>query len=169
MTDPAKWRIVGARADAWLMALTNAGVSAVETDVEVNWLQPPGPTITRADRATSPGPGTLPLIVAHSRLEDIDDAGVTIGVGDPALSVGWLPHCGCDACDDGSQSELDQLDAWFAGVVQGTFRLLSQGDRRIMVIDDGGWSASGRFRRREVEKSLADPAGWDEISGRSWL
>lgn len=32
-----------------------------------------------------------------------------------------------------------------------------------------GWSASGSFRRRQVERVLADPAGWTEISGAAWL
>ena len=35
---------------------------------------------------------------------------LTLGVGDPAVCIGWLPDCGCDACDSGSPNELEQLD-----------------------------------------------------------
>ena len=38
-----------------------------------------------------------------------------------------------------------------------------------MAIDDRGWQSQGRFRRGQVERILADPKGWDELSGPSWL
>jgi hypothetical protein len=92
-----------------------------------------------------------------------------LGVGDPAICVAWFPACGCDACDDGSQEVLDELDRHLLGVVSGTFRRLSSGDRVITVIEEGGLSASGAFRRGEVDAVLADPTGWDEVAGASWL
>jgi hypothetical protein len=58
--------------------------------------------------------------------------------------------------------------------VRGSFRRLTRGERNITVIEDGGWRASG-FRttaRRighQVDAILADPNGWDELSGLSWL
>jgi len=94
---------------------------------------------------------------------------VTLGVGDPATCVGWFPHCGCDACDGGSRSELDGLDRHIAGIVSGSFRRLSDDDRQITALDNDGRSASGQFQRGEVEAIIADPDGWDELAGSSWL
>jgi hypothetical protein len=174
LTNPAKWRILGARTDAWLVALVNAGLAIVEPDATVTWTSRRRPVISRAERAIPVAVGALELVVAHSQIGDVDDAGLVLGVGDPADCVNWFPDCGCDACDSGSQNELDHLDAHMVGIVTGSFRRLSDGERVITVIDDGGWSASG-FRStgrrigREVAAVLANPHGWDELTGRSWL
>ncbi len=169
LLDPAKWRIIGARADAWLVALVDAALAIVERDASVRWRVEPGPQISRTDRVGAFADGALPLIVARSRLGGVADAGVTLGLGDPVTCLAWFPHCGCDACDSGSHSELDHLDRHIVGVVTGSFRRLTDGKREITVLDDNGWSASGQFQRREVEAILADPSGWDELAGTSWL
>jgi hypothetical protein len=174
LTNPAKWRILGARTDAWLFALADAGLAVVEHDAQVTWRTQPGPVMSYAERAIPAGIGALELIVAHSRIGDVDDAGVVLGVGDPVECVDWFPDCGCDACDSGSQNELDHLDTHLLGIVTGAFRRLTRGERTVTVIGDGGWSASG-FRttaRRighQVEAVLADPNGWNDLRGRSWL
>ena len=169
LLDPAKWRIIGARADAWLAAIVEAGLATVEHDVAVEWVTTPGPTITRADRVVPLAVGALPLVVARSRIDDVDDAGVVLGVGDPAVCVSWFPQCGCDACDSGSRDELDHLDEHLRSIVRGAFRRLSKGRRTITVIGESGWSASGGFGRREVDAVLAHPTGWDELRGEPWL
>jgi hypothetical protein len=170
LLDPAKWRIIGARADAWLDAIVDTGLATVRHDMAVEWAAPPGPTITRTDRAVPIADAALPVVLARSRIDDVDDAGVVLGVGDPAVCVSWFPECGCDACDSGSQDELDRLDDHVLGIVRGTFRRLSKGRRTITVIgEQGGWSASGRFGRGGVGAVLADPAGWDVVRGESWL
>lgn len=169
LLDPAKWRIIGARADAWLIAVVDAGLAVVAPNAALAWRSDPGPVISRTDGVVPRAAGGLPLVVARSRLGDIDDAGVVLGVGDPAVCVTWFPDCGCDACDSGSQDELDHLDVHILGIVSGAFRRLSDGGREITVIGDGGWSASGQFVRHEVDAVLADPAGWNELTGPSWL
>jgi hypothetical protein len=170
LLDAAKWRILGARARAWVVALVDAGAAVVEPDAPVSWQAAPGPEISGADRVVPRAAGALPMIVARSRLGDLDDAGVTLGVGDPAVCVGWFPDCGCDACDSGSQDALDELDRHIAGIVSGTFRRLSRGSRTITVLDADGWSASGfSGGHREVSAVLTDPTGWDEVSGAPWL
>jgi len=50
------------------------------------------------------------------------DAGVSLGVGDPAVLVLAAPDCGCDACDSGSQDALDELDEYMLSVVTGSER-----------------------------------------------
>jgi Family of unknown function (DUF6226) len=167
--DAAKWRIIGARAEAWIVALVDAALAVIERDASVRWRAEPGPDISRTDRVVGLAEGALPLIVARSRIGDVDDAGVTLGVGDPASCVAWFPGCGCDACDSGSQDELDELDRHVAAIVSGSFRRLTDGKRQITVLDEHGWSASGLFGRHQVEAILADPSGWDELAGTSWL
>ena len=166
VTDPERWRIIGARADAWLAGLADLDLAAVERDVEVDW-RSLTTVISRADRAVPPLAGALPLVVARSRIAEADDAGITLGVGDPALGVSWFPHCGCDACDSGSGDELDRLDQQILSIVTGRFRRLSQGDSEITVLREGSWSANLSVRR--AVRVLADPTGWAEISGPTWL
>ena len=79
-------------------------------DVEVHWKAAPRTAISRTDRLVPYVAGALPLVVARSRIDDTDDAGVTLGAGHPAVCVAWIPSCGCDACDGGAQPEIDQLD-----------------------------------------------------------
>lgn len=170
VTDPAKWRIVGARVDAWIEALTSLGLASVQRDAEVEWAEPPGPHITRTDLVVPVVPGGLPLVVCRSRIEDVPDAGVTIGVGSPVRRVVFIPDCGCDACDSGSANEIEHLEQYLRPIVGGEFRHLVRGEAVVMQLEDGCSSASspGRisFDRRGV---LADPVGWEERSGPSWL
>jgi hypothetical protein len=169
LLDPAKWRIVGARADAWLMALVDADLAVVERNAAISWHEKPGSVVSRADRVIPVASGALPLSVARSRLGDLDDAGVTLGLGDPAVCIDWFPECGCDACDSGSQNELDYFDEHMAVIVAGTFRRLSDDNRTITVFGEHEWQASGRFDRGEVEAIIADPRGWAELAGMPWL
>jgi len=169
LTNPDRWRIIGARADAWLQALVETGLANVELGTSVLWKAPPGPILTRTDRVVPIATGAIPLIVARSRLGSVEDAGVTLGAGNPAVAVGWIPDCGCDACDSGSQEVLDELDKYLLSVVSGDFRRLSSSGREITVTGEGRWGASGNFSRDEVDSILDDPAGWDELSGTSWL
>ena len=169
LSDAAKWRIVGARAEAWVAALVDAGLASVERDADVEWSTEPPTCVMRASRLVPLTGGALPLVIASSRLGDLDDAGTTLGAGDPAVCVAFIPDCGCDACDSGSQDVVDELDVYVESVVTGKFRRLSSGDREITVRGEHGWSASGSFRRGEVAEVIADPSGWDEVSGSSWL
>ena len=174
-TDLGKWRIVGARADAWIQALVEAGLANVETDAVVSWQTPPRFFLGRTDRLTPTAAGAIPLIVARTGIglvKVVGDERVVLGAGDPAICIVDIPDCGCDACDSGSQDVLDELDHYVLGVVSGAFRRLSSGAREITVFGDfGGPSrrAAGGFRRGEVDTILDDPAGWDELSGTSWL
>ena len=212
VTNPAKWRIIGARADAWVDALVALGLATVERDADERWLESPTTAIIRTDVLSPTVVGGLPLVVGRSRIEDVMDAGVTLGAGLPAVQIAFVPDCGCDACDSGSQDEIDLIDSYFRPVVSGEFRLLRRGRQSIMVLDDGRiqgrnigvsdavdlssaagfrflpasfpsapilgddgrWSSNptpgrGRRTRERMTEILADPTGWDELSGPSWL
>lgn len=167
LTDAERFRIIGCRAHAWLTVLESAGLAVVDRDVRVEWTATPGPVISRTDVVRPTAAGALPLVLATTLIGEVADAGVLIGVGEPAVDLGRLPDCGCDACDSGSQNELAELDRMFLDVVTGSFRRLTLGDRAITV-EDGGWSASGRFGRDEIEVVIADSTGWSELSGAPW-
>ncbi|MDF2732441.1 MAG: hypothetical protein K0S92_1073 [Desertimonas sp.] len=174
LTNPVKWRILGARTDAWLIALVDAGLAVVDRHATVAWKSQPGPVMSHAERVVPVAAGALELVVAHSQVGDVDDAGVVLGAGDPAECVNWFPDCGCDACDSGSQNELDHLDAHLLSIVTGSFRRVSDGQRVITVIGEDEWSASGfhltaRRIGTQVDAVLANPHGWNELTGGSWL
>lgn len=169
VTDADKWRLVGARADAWLLVLDDANLAHVERDATVQWAEEPGTRISKADRVVPRRREAVPMVIARSAIGDVHDAGVTFGVGDPAVCVAWLPNCGCDACDSGSQNELDKVDRILVGVVSGAFRRLTSGGREITQFDGNGWSASGSFGRRELDAVLSNPEGWQVISGAAWI
>lgn len=201
VTDPAKWRIVGARVDAWLDVIAAAGLAAVGRDAQVEWEEPPGPFLTRSDLIRPTVAGGLVLVVGRSRIDTVDDAGIVLGVGRPAVHAEQIPDCGCDACDSGSADVIDQVDTWVGGIVRGELRHLVRPRRTITVIgddvrrssysprlptaaDDWRWTvapedadvamldAELRLRpsaRLDVAAVLADPTGWREWSGPSWL
>jgi hypothetical protein len=71
LTDPAKWRIVGARADAWIRALVGAGLGRAEPTAPVRWLVPPRTRVSRTDWVVPRAPGALPLVVARSQIGEV--------------------------------------------------------------------------------------------------
>lgn len=176
VTNPDRWAILGARVEAWIAALHP--IADLERDVTVTWLDPPGghghvPTLVGADRMVPRFVTGLPLTFGRSELGGLP-VGVVLGVGDPAWCPGFFPECGCDACDSGSENELDDLDAHVFALVTGRYRRLVRTDGLIEVFDDSrGWSGLGPRAGREVDRILAapDPArlGWTETSGPSWL
>lgn len=169
VTNPAKWRIVGARADAWANASVRLGIAVVDHDVAPRWALEPSTVVTSSYRLVPLAEGALPLVVGRSRIGDVDDAGLTLGVGDPAVRYRWLPDCGCDACDWGSAGELDQVDEYVSAVILGSFRRLTRGADVIVVRRDGWWESEGLPPRSDVDRILRAPDGWNELSGTSWL
>ncbi|MEQ8436406.1 MAG: DUF6226 family protein [Ilumatobacter fluminis] len=152
--DPAKWRIIGARVDAWAGALVAAGLATFERDVTIDWIDPPGTDLQRTDRLVPTRSGALPIVFARSRIEGLDDTGVTIGAGDPAATVEMIPDCGCDACDSGSDDVLEQIDRSIGGVVRGEFRHLW---RRVKRPRQPGW-----FRYLPAPRTPIDDAPFAE-------
>lgn len=108
--DPAKWRIVPARVEAWCEAAVEVGVATLERDVGVRWAKDSGARYRRTDRLVPRAAGGLTLVLAYSGFDCEAVNAVTIAISDPAVAVGLSPDCGCDACDSGSQNELDHLD-----------------------------------------------------------
>lgn len=130
VTEPERYVVVGARARAWVDALTGLGLADART--------PEDGTVRLVPRA----PGALPLDVVSRALDDVPGSVVDLLVGDPPTPVVVLPDCGCDACDSGSADLLDAIDDAFVGVLGGGFVLIESEHSRI-VATAGGWSASG--------------------------
>lgn len=169
VTNPSRWRIIGARADAWVDAVVELGLASVERAAEPRWAEAPATLVTRTDLVTPTIGGGLPLVVCRSRIEDVPDAGVTLGVGEPAVVITFLPDCGCDACDSGSQDVLDHVDSYIRPIVTGEFRFLRRGKKSIMVTGDGCLQGANIRLRDGVDRILANPRGWHELTGPSWL
>lgn len=153
VTNPAKWRIIGARVDAWIEALVILGLATVERDADPDWVEAPATNLTRTDVVIPAVDTAIPLVVCRSQIEDVPDAGVTLGVGEPAVRIAFLPDCGCDACDSGSQDVIDEVDSYVRPIVTGEFRHLWRGRQSITVLEEG--------RRQSSSIGLADvPAGF---------
>ena len=170
--DPGKWRIVAARADAWCAAAERLELAGWERDVEASWADRAlgQHRHLRVDRLAPYRPGAVQAVLAYAGDEGMRTM-LTLGLGDPAVVVALVPVCGCDACDSGSQDALDELDEHLLAIVDGSIRHLRDPrsrDRTILALP-GRWSASGLGPRTDVASVLADPAGWHEVSGTSWL
>ena len=140
----------------------------MDAGTEVVWEKPPRLEANRTVLAVPRASGALPLVVAMERLNDIDDAGVSFGVGDPTVLLLATPDCGCDACDSGSQDALDELDEYMLSVVTGSYRRIWRDKKKITVISEGHRGSSWS-RRKKIDKILANPKGWNELSGMPWF
>jgi hypothetical protein len=165
VTNAERYRIVGARADAWADAVVQLGLAVTHDLVE--WAEPPQTDFRRPFLVVPKAVAALPVVIARHRLGDCDDAGLTLGLGSPALPVGFLPDCGCDACDSGSQDLIDVVDQYFHAIITGRYRRLWQGDKVIEVVGERRSSSNIGWRRADAV--LAHPEDWADLTGTSWL
>lgn len=157
--DPGKFRLIGARADAWVQALVDLGLAtALEAEV------PPVTTLTPSRE------GALRLYVAKAPIDDVPDASVSLAVDRASLQITSLPECGCDACDEGSDRELEELDEKIVNVVTGGFAHVAGRGGEAMTNLDGS-EATGDV---PMEAWLADavagrtPPGTVVTRGLPW-
>lgn len=176
VSDPAKYRIIGARVEAWVRALTAlrlATVTAVEATRSVwrdgtpdsgdmgqmRWIRP-----NRHD--------AIALLVCTSGFGGLTDNGVLLGAGTPAVEIALLPDCGCDACDSGSADLMEELDDHILDVITGAFTHVTAPRGTVRGERDGCWSASGAWGFADVERVLADArakrSDYPVVSGTAW-
>lgn len=136
VSDPAKWRIEGARALAWTLALTELGVASRE-EVAPSDVAVPG---RRGWRVVPRAAGALPLrVVGDASVDDLL-VDVDLRAGEP--SVGVLgTDCHCDACDSGSADLLEVHDRAWLDVVGGELVHL-EAPGRTATGGREGWSGS---------------------------
>ncbi|HJF49737.1 MAG TPA: DUF6226 family protein [Brachybacterium paraconglomeratum] len=155
--DPAKHRILAARAEAWAQVLVAKGWAEREEIADgaaLTWLTDPLVTTHRATVLRPHRPGAQPLLLARTapdgQVGDHDLApadallpGLVVGAGDPPLPVETIPDCGCDACDSGSRDLLEQLDEAVLSIVDGSYEVeISPHGRRERTSfhASSGWS-----------------------------
>ena len=71
LTNPARWRILGARTNAWLSTLADAGLAVVDAGADVTWRVVQQPVITRVERRrsrTPAAPSTSSSVTAGSAM-----------------------------------------------------------------------------------------------------
>lgn len=159
LLDPGKYRILRARWDAWVQALTGFGLGVVEEvgDPVGAWGEALSDLPERTVRLRPVRAGALPLLLGSDSLDGVPDATAGLGAGEPAVLALSLPGCGCDACDDGSDQLLDELDEHVLAVVTGEFVHLEKkrGGGTVVSTAPGEWSAEGDFAEaRDVDALL---------------
>jgi hypothetical protein len=121
--DPGKFRILAARAEAWMKALTQTDLAEVEhlEAAPEQWRDLPEDfgQVIRTVRLRPRKPSSEPLLFGFGWLMGEPEARVVIGAGDPAVVVGITPQCACDACDLGSDILLEDFDSAILNVVTG--------------------------------------------------
>lgn len=172
--DPGKHRILAARAEAWAQVLTGRGWAErgeIADGAALPWRTAPGPTLHRATVLHPHGSGAHPLVLVRTAPDEEDghqdptsaDAllpGLVVGVGDPPHPVGTLPFCGCDACDDGSSSLLEQLDQAVLSIVDGSWEMEVSPHGRSERTSFGASSSSGIDQPDVTARLTAGP--WAE-------
>ncbi len=123
VTEPERFAIVAARADAWVNVLTARGW-ATSRPRGVQWVLVP----TRREAV----PMVLKVTPNHGATF------VTIGVGDPPLMLQEHPDCACDGCDIGSDSLLSGIDEEFFSIVDGSLEIVEGAGQRTLRTSFGG-------------------------------
>ncbi|MFJ8822728.1 DUF6226 family protein [Streptomyces sp. NPDC102467] len=172
---PEKYRILAARAEAWTQGLCRLGLAAVEpaADPAALWRRAPETGVGSAVRLRPVRADAVPLVFGFSAIGGVPRTGVVVGAGEPATTLGVLPDCGCDACDDGSANLLEVVDELVAAVVTGTFVHIDAGRGRTILAVGDDWSASNwDDARTPVEEAVAEArAGrspYDVVRGQAW-
>ena len=171
--DPAKYQLLVARADAWVEAITSAGLGSAEAcePSSVEWrdehhLVPTRVTLVRGRS------GTQPLVVGIARPSGEDQQFVEVGIGEPVELLDRQPDCGCDACDTGSADLLETVDNAFVLALSGGVYVVRDRGRVVKRSLDG-WSAQGGFGGGEPGEWLAEAADGRRtegvVRGDAWL
>lgn len=185
VSAPERYRIVQARASAWVDAL--GAVPGIE-------VEPLGPAAlagaaplghaTRAVRLSSTRPATSSLLLVTRQVPLTGAAGVLtvlhICVAQPSVVLAMLPDCGCDACDRGSQDLLEAVDDIIGDVVGGPSVAL-RGPGWHADWRPGGGASGGAgdgpphaelmelCRRLSAGEDVRLPEGGEAFVGAAWL
>ncbi|GAA0966917.1 hypothetical protein FFA01_16540 [Frigoribacterium faeni] len=140
VTDPERYRVIGARAMAWISAVTELGLATQHSAEVPTWTSES--ETSRAIKVTPKAPGALSIVVVLGWFESDQATVASIEVGMPPVTIEMLPVCGCDACDSGSEDLLSSVDGAFLGIMDGHFLYAEGRDWTITATKDG-WSGTG--------------------------
>ncbi|MCA1008411.1 DUF6226 family protein [Rhodococcus hoagii] len=122
LTNPEKFLIVVARAQAWTRVLLDRGWAREAPHVD--WALRPFDTGGAETVLEPAADGAAPLVLTtHTPVDSDHIFTVTVAAGDPAVRLAEIPDCGCDACDRGSAGLLEELDRWVLSVVDGSLEV----------------------------------------------
>lgn len=175
-THPEKYRILAARAEAWTRALCEGALAVAEEadNLAGLWHKPGDVTVVDAVRLRPVRADALPLVFGYAAVDGVSGAALVIGAGEPAVQVGLLPDCGCDACDGGSDGLLEAVDELVMAVVSGAFVHVDAGrGREIVATGQDEWSASDwddeRFPVGEtLAAARAGRSPYEVVLGAPW-
>lgn len=172
VADPGKYRILELRARAWVETLVDAGLGTASEVEPEEWV---GDFRGRADvdhvvRVVPVRPGGLVLFLRRTII-DGDSFGYDIGISDgdgPPVLWRWAPHCGCDACDDGSERLLEEFDGVIRTVLRGGVVHARRGDDSATRTDVGlNWS--GGASEDWLDPRVTAARGVRRWAGEPWL
>jgi hypothetical protein len=172
LLDPGKYRIMRARVDAWQAVLESLEAVMVEPlDAATVPVLRHVPAET-AFKWTPTAPDALPVLVTYRSMHAQESTVLEIGAGDPLRLLMAQPECGCDACDDGSDHLLRQIDAFFLHLLSGQLIHVALADGRVQTARDG-WDASGEVGVGDPERIITDARAGisphDVTRGAPWL
>ena len=104
-------------------------------------------------------------------LVDGDPFGVDIGVSGADLPVVYIesvPACGCDACDHGSQPELDAIDSAVLAVARGGV-VHARDDTGTATAGINVWQASNQGAESWLDADRPARDGVRRWAGSPWL
>ena len=154
--DPGKYRLLLARAEAWATALGDLGLGAArETPAAPQWQVHGRRPVSRAVLVEPHAEGAVPLLFVHWDRDADFVPMVEVRVGPSGVPVVRAPDCGCDACDDGSASQLAALDAAIAPVVTGEWLHIAAPGLSI-VATAHRWSAHGRRNNQDIGRLVEE-------------
>lgn len=145
VTEPERFEIAAARAEAWGKVLTARGWAT-------SWTRGIQRVLVPARRAAVP----MVFHVKHNHGATF----VTVGVGDPPFMLQEHPDCACDGCDMGSESLLRGIDEDIFSVVDGSLEVVEGGGRRTLRTSFSG-SHSTTSKRGPVRGVSGGPWGTD--------
>jgi hypothetical protein len=117
-------------------------------------------------RVFSPARATGPSFVLATTLVDGEPFGLDLGLledGEVLLN-GSVPMCGCDACDDGSELLLEEVDDAFLALVQGGV-VAARGPGGEIFRTMHGWHGTGPVGDAWLDPAVPPPAGVGAGSG----
>lgn len=145
VTDPERYRVTHLRGRVWAEVLAErlaVQVEAVESLESLADPEHPSRVVVGARRLVPSSSGARPLLLVEVEVADGEEQplrGLDVGVDRPGLVSSSHPHCGCDACDDGSEALLDGIDRSVLDVVAGPSVMRRGADGEPRWRRSGGW------------------------------
>ncbi|XVX22055.1 DUF6226 family protein [Actinomycetota bacterium] len=161
-------------ASAWAQALAGRGLARVETlpaGAADAWLVRPdwAPPSSTGSVIMPMREATVPITLLHTAVGDVPDTGRLVLFGHPGALLAVLPDCGCDACDDGSQSLIDQVDAVMVSALSGATTVVAKGnDTATATLEGTAWG--GRLHEDDCWRARAGKVrrGAVAVFGEAW-